>query len=1410
MKTHLILIALIVMLPIAEAQANQTNSSNPGLFITTIIPQFVRSSQIDIAGRTRAGAEITVNINGADVRKATVTEDSFLFRGVVLNKVNNTLLLTAESQGEKVQQQYNIIVDGEPPRLNVSLPAVSLTASVVANISVSEPVNLTVTLEKKGVPATRPNGLRIDDISSSKVKLVWDAIPGIEEYGVYRNGTRIGVARTFQYEDFAIDGNSQYRYQVTAMGVTCVESERSDSVTAQTNSGTSHAGTVSEPKFTCQRSPQVILLNPGKTTINIQLEQGENFVTLTAKDRAGFTTVLQERVLYDTGAPKFIENNLPQLSNGNIYEDKVTLKGKLSETGSVTAFVNGKAQKTVPTDSDGSFSFNINLERTINLNTKNIDSGLTGVNTPIDTGTQWANRVRLEAVDFAGLKAQVEGTISRALCGSGSKIEVHMTEPFPDMLNPRLLVEGLQHLGLAFNYTYRGGYSATILTRQINVKRLQLSPEFAKQYDNNLVSITAPQVRSQRVQKPTGEGYLQIQFGPLEDPWSQLVENDESGAESPLKPTMFDKEQRISDHRKGECKVPGFGCMKLFLELEIPFQEVTKKLNSDPLTRGTPETVKVENQVQRTCIQIEVPVDVRVNPKVIPSGLLKATSEVLGTIVEGIDQVLGPLQTLGEVMFYTCAIGTVASAIPIFAEKWNCQYKNFIDTVGGTDGKFNEGVAAIGACEKAYEAGTKSLENCESCQSAKETRATVERVYRQVCDRVFCPAAPSLQYYIKTKGSTPLQEVKESGLPANSFAGSDCAKWLQEKKGKASTTGTRRVPPRLFFIYNDIQDVYNKWLAHQDDDSEAKKSANCAGLHPATADCCGYEYMQEWSSACGVSALGNTLDTFDEIKESTCLSAEKNNQNFITGKNTTDKIECNKLLNSASGFCEKDGGESTTTIEAMPFCCEQSLTEYSGAITKYGLQGNREKKLYVLIIPQKNALTPTFGGIPRLDIASGEYDIKLGYIAETVEFERAPSNDHKSKITADSSLRHTVSSKLEGIEIESNIGEFFTTAKIDDYNKNPDSTTVRDTIKSFRNELCKVAEYDSTDATAMNKKCPLGSGTDDNGRAREIYGEVVGTIGSPDKEYIIRPTDGLINSARCICLPTLIAYIKQWRNIMAAVRNCIDTILLTGDGEAGGGQAVVSQYACDLLYDAVACFTQKFSVGGAGTRGGFGPFGDVVGAMTATGTELSRSVESRYGDSSMYKSIFVDRKLVHSICLFAFTGTWNFDLGAVFDKAVDDIPIESQALMTPCTRRFDSFNPATQPKGLVSWIYHFGVGFAAGADAQLELHLQCSGGFKCREIDGFARGKCDCDTPKDIMIEPEGFQTQVRKGEIPSMELFHRMEGAPGDNQIRWDSAYLLYRWNDGKQFREKKTTPCSISQVGGAGAVPSFCRDRK
>ncbi|MCX6708966.1 MAG: hypothetical protein NTW67_04965, partial [Candidatus Woesearchaeota archaeon] len=363
--------------------------------------------------------------------------------------------------------------------------------------------------------------------------------------------------------------------------------------------------------------------------------------------------------------------------------------------------------------------------------------------------------------------------------------------------------------------------------------------------------------------------------------------------------------------------------------------------------------------------------------------------------------------------------------------------------------------------------------------------------------------------------------------------------------------------------------------------------------------------------------------------------------------------------------------------------------------------------------------------------------------------------------------------------------DFFQQGQIDAYRQN------QAVPSNFGPTLCEAAGYEKTNCAQVN--------------AQSLYQQTINAIGNPEKEYIIRPNDGLFNSIRCICFPTFIAYLKLWRNIMNAVKNCIDVILITGDGEAGVCEAVISQYACDLIYEVLTCFTQSFSTGGA--RTGISGAGDLLGALTAPGSEMSITSEGRYGDSAAYKTVFVEKKLVNSICMWAFTGTWNFDVATAFDQAVEEIPIESQSLIEPANRRFIAFNPATKPSGLTTWVYHFGIGFAAGADADLELHLKCSGGFKCREADGFERGKCDCETEKDIIISPPDFPTHIKKNEILSQEVFYTMQGS-GMGNIRYDKVYLLYRWKEGSTTREKgREDEKTITQSGGAGALPAFCR---
>lgn len=1367
------------------------------------IPAYPRSNKIDITGTTRPGATVTIIVNNIEVRKDEIEDGEFIFKNVQLNTGKNTITVRAQLGTENAEQTYTAEVDSQPPQMNVTVDPVTTSPSVTAKIKTSEDVNLTIELAKPtGDKPPRPTGIETETITSSKVTFKWPAITNIQETAIYRDNKIIAILTpaTTTYTDNTLGANKKYEYKITTINDKCIESENSETIVIETPNGNNQEQITPEKSYSCTKPKKSQALKAGTTDIKIDLNEGENLIDFTAIDKAGLKAYTQEKVIYDKGPPKFEQHNLKQLSP--TYSPDVNIKGKLSEPGSVTVYINGQPKKTAPTNPDGTFDISVRLERsaTITPTGNTITGGQIAVG--IDTGIAWKSKVKLEAIDVAGLKANTEEVeIEYAICGSGTWLDVKLTDPTPTIINPRLLVEGLQQIGMAFEYQYKGGYKATINPRDVRVKKLTLAPEYQKDFDNGLVTVYSPPARAQKADQPKGVGYLQINFQPVQDPW-QLIDHDTKAEPAPGNTTMYEKEKRISEHRKGDCLAPELGCVKLFLELEIPFQEEIETLGYLPETTGG-QTKNLQNRVQRTCINVEVAIDQRIPPSVIPSGFLKGLSDVLTTGIELIDTVLKPIQTIGKYLFYTCIAGTFLSYVPIFLEKYNCEYSNVLTAVGGGEGKFDPKIAEIGACDEEYADKDEEKENCNSCQTWKENRKTYERTYRQVCDRVMCPSAPSLQYYLKTKGRQKPTQVTVTkadfsaymdGAGGKILSGSDCAAWLIDKqkdidaedkklqaqgKAEAQTTQPIRIPPRKYFTTQEIDELYEDWIDHKDDEEgEDTTEVNCAGLHPATAECCGYEYMQEWSSACGVSALGSGLDTFDEIKESACLSHEKIGQNEITFEGG-ETVQCNKLLNSISGFCSKTGGPTPETVRIVPFA---GGPDAEGIRADLGIGTSKDQYMYLLMVPLTDK--------PGAQGTFKEWDLQLAYIQETIEFQQPEKGR-----TIEDEERHRINDKLEGIQLtqESQAlkDTYFTEENKNKYYQGSIPPAV---YTDFQAYLCQSAGYGG------NANC--------GAKGKQVYDEVMGKIGEPDKEYIIKPNEGLINSVRCICFPTIIKYLQQWKQIMTAVRNCVNTILLTGDGDTGVCQAVISQYACDLLFDALACFTQKFSTGGIGRASvGTAGAGDIMGALTAAGTEMSRSTDARYGDSGMYNAVFVEKKLVHSVCMWAFTGTWDFDLGAVFDQSVDEIPIDSQALMMPCNRQFVSFNPTTRPAGLVNWLYHFGVGFIAGANVDLELHLKCSGGFKCREEDGFERGKCDCDAPRDIIIQPSELPTRVKNNEILNTEIFFTMQGSPGEGQIRYDQAYIKYRWKDGDKLIEKETTPCTIGQTGGTGSVPSFCR---
>ena len=1355
MKKAIMMMWLIVMLPIVQSiELQDAEEQTTGMFVNAQIPRYPRSTKIDIPGKTLPNSTVEIIINGITARRDTIAGETFLFRNVQLQADNTIVVKAVSSSGETAEQTYQATVDSEPPRMNITLPAFVMSPAATARVTVSEPVNLTVNLQSQRAAPSKVIGLKQTNVDANEVEIEWTASleTDLMQYAVYRDNKRIAIVTRNNYRDFTTAGGTTYNYQVTAINTACVESEKSNILTVTTPSG--GAGqTAEEVELTCQKEKEQEL-QAGTTDVPIQLNVGSNLVDFTATDKAGFSTIVEESITYDTGPPQFIEHNLDKISP--TYQPTVKIRGKISEPGAITVYVNNEAVRTRPTNEDGSFEIEINLRRTEGFSPR-------ALNATLQTGVAWTNQVKLEAIDIAGQKTTTpEYRVEYALCGYGNWIDVQFTNPMPDMLTPRLLIEGIQQIGVAFNYSYRGTAQAVINPGTVRVKPLMLSPELADEYDNGRVLVSAPPVRAQRARQPSGAGYIQVNFNPIPNPW-ELPERNRPPETMPSNATMYEMEERISEHREGDCLLPGFGCMRLFLELEIPFQQISKKQTYDPTVQRTIEQDVTENLVQKSCITFEVGIDRRIPPRYIPERFLQEFSETLGAVIEGIDAVLEPVRTIGQYLFYSCMAGTVLMIIPIALEKWSCDYTAAAGAI--EKGGFDMNVAAIGQCDLAYPGDNKqkSRDNCNSCAQAKWNRKKYNDFYSQICDRVMCPAVPSLQYYLKTKGQQKLTDVpiEIPGATIKPQFGPDCAKWVQEKRG--GTVNTQGKSPSMFFTSSEIQEIYQNWLKHQGDTVGEKSSSggvNCAYNHPATAECCGYEYMREWSSGCGVSW---PLDTFDEIQESTCLSAQKSNQNSITGLKDA-KVQCNNLFNALGGFCTPEG---TQPIEPRRVTKFGDAKAESLGLNKMGA----ESIMYLFIIPQTTGRTQT----------AGEYDFNLGYVYEQI----TASASNKPTGTGGIINSNRAWNELDGGKA---VADYFKPANIDLYYQNKLDQSFYNGFAAF---LCEKAGRTETN-------CVVG---------KTVYDDVMAVIGTPDQEYIIKPNSGIINAVRCLCFPTTIAFLQQAKNIMQALQNCVNTILLTGDGNTGICQAALSEYGCDLFYEALACFTQKFATPTPGARLNLGTDTDIIGVLTSAGTDLARSVEGRYGETGTYNAVFIQKKLVHAVCMWAFTGTWEFDVSAMFDQSVESTPTASYGLMYPCNRRFVSFNPATTPSGLTTWVYHFGVGLSAGANVDLQLKLKCSTG-RCNPAEGYANGECDCSRigERTITILPDNIPATLSRGQILNEEVFYTVQGSLGEGNVRYDKAILTYKWEDqGRQ--QEESVECNIGQTGGGGGMPAFCR---
>ncbi|MCX6707838.1 MAG: hypothetical protein NT001_06935, partial [Candidatus Woesearchaeota archaeon] len=305
------------------------------------------------------------------------------------------------------------------------------------------------------------------------------------------------------------------------------------------------------------------------------------------------------------------------------------------------------------------------------------------------------------------------------------------------------------------------------------------------------------------------------------------------------------------------------------------------------------------------------------------------------------------------------------------------------------------------------------------------------------------------------------------------------------------------------------------------------------------------------------------------------------------------------------------------------------------------------------------------------------------------------------------------------------------------------------------------------------------------------------------REFVINPITDLKSSVMCVCLPAINGHLQLWRNILSEVKQCFETIAITGQGKAGVCREVLSNYVCDVLFRAIRCFTQ---MAGGGTEDNLDNHNNPAAffkSVANAGQDIQKEITGRYGDTGLYNTMFNERKLMTAACVFAFTGDFDFDVEGLV-TGTGSVPIDSKAFLYPTTRRFMNSDPREQ--GIATWIYNIGIGIAAGSDINYHLYLICSDKSDCSPSEGFVGGKCDCagkgEKPHDITNEAGG-------GYLGYGEMIGPNDGniyVKIKDSVRYDTARLVIEPTGVEtKTMEPKIIEEKITQIGDK--PPADCK---
>ncbi len=1347
----------------SEINKFRTGEDNEPPTIEAELPDWHNGNRLEITGKTEPLARVRVYVND-ELKRAVNTESDgiFKFSGISLDtklESNKVKLVAIDQVGFEAYLEKQIFIDTEPPIFNITqLSEYTNEQNVVLEGSVNEEVTLEIDVVSGGKKLEflpQVSNLKLVRAEENSVELEWDTIEdeSLAGYLIYRNGKKMTSYTDNHFIDPALNKSRKYTYEVAAYNHKCTEGQKSAPVSITVSANASELDDSFEEMIdycTQEDYGYESVLISGSFSQNVDLQDGKNLITITATDKAGNSVTIEQETIVETEQPVIMEHNLRDLSPSYIRD--VTVKGEVSKKQGqeviVTVYVNDKPYSELANE-DGTFSVHIKLEKElyheINEETDyDPERRVSSLYASYEPGS-WKNNIKIIASTVSGLESDPEeGEIILAICGYGSWWSIDLGEASPSILTPRLMLEGLAQIGIPVNnIKWQGGSIRKGKITFVRMRFPELSDADKERYDLDWVN--QPQYMEDWDQT---KGYVLLNVKKL-DSGSLFMDSEEAKeGRSEDELTTLEMEDYLYKHRleEGDCLVPGYGCIRIPLMMEIHFSYD----DANGSTTFAYERKEIEEGIQRQCWDIEIAIDKRLPSNKLPESFLRSAIDLINESITAIDQILVPLNTIKQVLFIGCAATMVMDYVIAVQESFKCEFSDALNIFSESDEKWDIYIAKTGQCEdQGYDSDQEAA--CKQCEDAIRSRKNFEKKMHLVCDRIFCPSAPTFQKYVRDM----VNKYKNVGDKNIKKIESDCALYRDEiKDEKYQDSNIKSYKPQGL-PYKDIDDIYKDYK-NQKKAEKGEGEKDCSDLHIPTKDCCGYEYMEQWDSACLV---------MDELKESKCVALEESTDMDINEDPDCGSIR--KFWNSAAGFCEPDGRKPGEVVNAHDtFKKDGSITEIDEYKDETGrdvkviyLAGESRQSIWFRTIPERFTKS-----ISARDASPAIQFAEIGHV--TSNMESAQSDFEPGKPSRVSTQRVFVPLTQFGyFEID--------TATTEEYSDRYNKKARNDFIDKY---------YDA-----------VGEGYPN--RADEVYILLQDHFGTTDKEYIADPRSGLLRSVQCVCLPGITSYLGLWKKILQAMQICFQTVLMTGDGSTGMCKALLSVYVCDLFYEFISCFKNKFSAGHKReTSGGIGNF---MGALTSAGSKVSDSVAGRYGDSPIWKTMFVEKKVVHSACLWAFTGTWDLDVMAMLEEDVS-IDVETVAVPYPCKRRFISFNPASNPSGLTTYNYHLGLGMVAGSQLSYNVHLICSDDYSCNT----PTGECDCAKL------PQGKQTlriNIGPGTASRGQIIDEEEYINVDNAFyRYDKVHVTWTSADSDKSSDKPIV-CNIKDVGDS--APAFCK---